>query len=236
MKKLILAIFSIAIFTVACNKAKLSTEQVSTHSVKKTRNTNGGVSKTQEGFLKFENRETYDEILENIKDLSKDELIVWADQLQFNPLLSTLENGEQSSQDELGLEDEVLLTILDANYMVQIGDYIYRIDEPKAQIWTMAYTSSQTEITAFIDEQFNSATMNALNFDYESGEMDIIEFVEAGNVGVKQKSTRDWTPFGLDSKPPPIIVNQGAGTIGNKGDSKTVYQAVGIYFSLYTEL
>ena len=93
MKKIILAILSIAIFTVACNKAKLTTEQVSTHSVKKTRNTNGGVSKTQEGFLKFESRETYDEILENIKDLSKDELIVWAGQLQFHPLLK-MENNQ----------------------------------------------------------------------------------------------------------------------------------------------
>jgi spore coat protein CotF len=236
MRKIVLmaAMAAVCIGSIAlesCTKEKTITKEFKNQTSKQARIAQLDVYKTQYGFLKFKDRETFDKILEQIKDYSIPELNAWTEQMQFNSLLSMNESNETLANESLGLEDPVLKSVLDNNNSIQIGDFVYRIDVGDAQVWTMQARNLETEIDNFKNKDFNSATMNVLNFDFEQGEMDLIEFVENKNVGLR--NTKKLFSFGQDSKPP--YVEKCSETICVKGNTKAVYQAVGIYFSLYTE-
>jgi hypothetical protein len=236
MKKIVLmaAMAAVCIGSIileSCTKEHPISEGAKKQLINQSRLAQPDVYKTQFGFLKFKDRETFDKILEQIKNYSISELNAWTEQMQFNSLLSIDGLNESLENESLGLEDPVLKAVLDNNNSIQIGDFVYRIDVDDAQVWTMQAKNLETEIDNFKNKEFNSATMNVLNFDFEQGEMDLIEFVENNNVGLR--NAKKWTPFGLDSKPP--YVEKCSETICVKGNTKAVYQAVGIYFSLYTE-
>jgi len=91
MKKLILAIFSIAIIGMACNKAKTSVEPSTDQTIKKTRSSNGtftynGVTYTvADGILTFETFDKYESITNNE---SRDVLNEFANRVESSQLVN----------------------------------------------------------------------------------------------------------------------------------------------------
>jgi len=90
MKKLILALLCLVIFGVGCNKEENSLNSVPT---KKTRTSESDVYKTENGFLKFKNRDIFDSLLIVLNDMTDEQLYSWEQSLSYTSLYTLMQNG-----------------------------------------------------------------------------------------------------------------------------------------------
>lgn len=190
------------------------------------------------GFLVFDSREAFDDYLTEIKDLSIDQVEEMNLSIGFHSSKDRMENGIREFKNlNSGVTDEMLLSLVDANGLIQVGDNIFKVETDLGYCWTMNRIYLKSDYDKLIRDEFNPETMNRFSVSIEEElDIDIYEYLEKGIVGVDQ-----WNKlhargiFGDDHKPPPVDECSVAG-ICNRGDAKACYQNALVYKSLYTEL
>lgn len=201
-----------------------------------------GIIQTEQGFLRFENRDAFDQICEELSEYTIDHLTEWAIGLELISLSECRSNGSELDQDNNTRCDDYLWTSLIDRYgLIQIGNYIYKSETDLDIAWSMSVDHMDSDLSNLITRNYVAEKMNIFNSSFDlDNDIDIIEFVETGRVGVnKINSFKPRAVHGYKHKPTPADECQQQGEekgICNRGDAKAVYQNFIIYHSLYTEL
>lgn len=222
--KIITYLLIIATVVTSCVKEVLTPQKY-----QNTENTKIGIFKTEDGFLKFDSRDLFEKTIEELNDFDGEELDKWANEFDFTSnkmywtgVVNSKRNSNSTSTDEL------LLTLIDKNGLVQIGNSIYRIDSDNELCWTLDATHLEADLDNLIQHKFNEKSMNVFNSAFQG---DVFEEMKKGTVGVKQTALRRRVTKhqGNDD-----VVSTDGYTY--RADCKVVYQRLGIYCSLVAEL
>lgn len=248
--------FSLILFN-SCKKTEKAVQQ-SSHSISATAEISEssveGIELTQEGYLKFSDRDAYDAVLEIIKDYSDEQMDEWEGTLGFVSAYTTFQSPQTygvspSDNNNTIMEDPLFLRIIDRNGVIQIGDYIFRAEANNDRVLEMHENNKSGYFAQFKTGSFEPTVMNELCSATETEEGDDIFEILATNVTGITKTT--GTPTGITGTGGAYIgcaTNSGNnstrkynddksnGSTTYRADCKSVYQAVVFYFSLMSEL
>lgn len=248
MKKAILKISLLLSFTAtftACQKAQMNTPKTVPTSIQLTDACFKGVSLTAKGFLKFENEECYNNILNQLKDLSDDGYDAWEKKLGYTSLrsyrkLHTTPKGGNvpTSTTDLNqnFEDDLFLTVIDQYGVVQIGNIIFKAETDIDFVWTLS-SDHLDRYGDLLGRSFDPTVMNIFRIsDDETRGQEAWDIVLGGTVGIDESNGSYQTLgiFGNDHKVNDDVPD--AGGLTYRADCKASYQAALFYHSLMTEL
>lgn len=221
-----------------------------------------GVAVTTNGFLQFDDADSYEAVLGFIGNYTDEQLDLWESSLGFTSSRTTYVDPSlygliDADNENSVFDDEVFNSIIDAHGRIQIGDYIFKeeVDENRLlEIHVDLYSYNQANFDAGV---FDPTVMNEFDADMEvdAAYDHIIDYLEVTGVVGTAKSTSatppTWiltpknntqtgcashVPSGAPStKEVQQIYDASTGDTW-RADCKSVYQKVGVYFSIVTKM
>lgn len=249
MKKEILPtaiLFGISLSFTACQKHQTTKPQAAAVHYQLSDACFKGVTKTAKGFLKFDSEESYNQILNLLKDLNTSAYDTWEKKLGYTSLRThraQRPNGKggnipTSTNEDLNknFEDELFLTIIDEYGVVQIGNIIFKAETDIDFVWTLS-SEHQDKYGDLLGRSFDPAVMNIFRIsEDETRTQEAWDIVLNGTVGIDESNGSYQTLgiFGNDHKVNDDVPD--AGGLIYRADCKASYQAAMFYHSLMTEL
>lgn len=239
LKGILMLSAMVGLFFTSCKKEdflqdeKSSLTSESNSEINTTNDSEEDVFKTTHGYLKFENREVFENYLEMFHESSEEELATWNQSLNFESSklywatqINTTGNLNSMSDDDL------LLSILDKDGLVQIGEGIYKIQSNKELCWTLG-AQNYSFLKEFRIGNFIPEAMNVFNSEFDG---DVYEEMEKGTVGVDQSELE------LGQKEAGVIYDDGGGAVILPSTSNPQYKIsvitrckrLGIYHTMDT--
>ncbi|MFP5471944.1 MAG: hypothetical protein ACLGGV_10155, partial [Bacteroidia bacterium] len=171
-----------------------------------------------DGRLVFSSRASYEKTIEQLSPLEESELIAWEDNLSFTSMRKEMTEEEREN---IGIEDELLATLINKHGEIQIGKYIYKIDIPNEKVYAVRENQVENPGNAFE----NNAAVKIYSIHDN-----VLDFVEG-----------DRTPQakGCDGCPDNKFVDKDVQTKGGASVNvkyKVVYQKAGVYYSLQAKI
>lgn len=259
MKKLLPVILAITLSLTSCmhddpiQNAEITNEAISKNIMNKSLN---GVSVSNEGFLKFESVDTYEDVLQQLSQMSNDELNKWEQSMGFTSSYSyyDVENFENNLPytKEINVDPEItidgfknssyvdplFLRIIDRYGIIQIDNFVFnsRIDD--GYVLEMNSDYLPTNYDDLKKGTFKSDRMNMLTNDWDLdviGDIDIFDYLNTGVTGLTLMSSKNL--FHVKDVPDrtPTIVTDNSGTT-YRADTKVSYQKAVFFFSLIAKL
>jgi hypothetical protein len=161
--------------------------------------------------LVFNTRADYEEAIDYLAHKGDAFLPIWEEEIGFN---SARKIEEENENNEFEL-DPLFATLLNEDYVIQIGDNIFKIDLENETVLVLK-ASEYSNL-----ESFNSA--NVMSFTTSDNVLDILEGIELPD------SERGGCP---SAKIGPLYWT----VYGGHVEYKIVYQKAGIYFSLQSKI
>jgi hypothetical protein len=224
MYKILLGISAILMLTIiACNKTSdLDSFQNSVHNTK-TRALQ--VQKNSYGFLQFSSRGGFDSVMTNLIPMTTAQLDSWETGLNFTSRRRT--TNYSGTNYNTTIYDEILLSIIDKDGLVQIGNTIFKAENDQGLCWTLSSNYASTDLSNLKNRVFVSSKMNKFNDAMVS---DVYDTLATGIVGINMSKTR-----GINEDKQNDDVPDGNGTT-YRADCKNVYQNIVFAHSLLTEM
>ncbi|HYD20787.1 MAG TPA: hypothetical protein VEB40_04870 [Flavipsychrobacter sp.] len=224
-----------------------------------------GVTLTQYGFLKFDTPDDYEEILDIIKDYDEDQLNLWEQELGYVSSRTAFANPQDyglSAEDNKNsvFEDEIFNTIIDPHGRIQIGDYLFKEEVDVNRLLEIHIEHYPGNLEAFDAGTFESNVMNEFDATFEAAdEYDhICDYLATTEVVGLTKETGYTPPTWIfdpkettsgDCTGGGVYVPTSGGPYGKhahdntdavgtvwRADCKSVYQKVGVYFSIVAKM
>ena len=128
-----------------------------------------GVS-TDGRMLVFENSEKYNSLVSNLDSA----FIVnfYPDMVALD--YQALKESSLEKSNNIGVDDEFLASLLNQDNIMQIGDYLYRVNKSKESVYVLA-AEHFNQYTDLVNENLNNENVR----EYSTNE-DVVELVEAG--------------------------------------------------------
>jgi hypothetical protein len=224
MNKILLGLSAIFMLTiVACNKTTdLDSFANSGHNTK-TRGLQ--VQKNSYGFLQFSSRDGFDSVMTNLIPMNTAQLDSWENGLGFTSRRRTIESSVLNYNTTL--YDEILLSIIDKDGLVQIGNTIFKAENDQGLCWTLSSSYASTDLNNLKNRIFIPTKMNKFNDAMVS---DVYDTLATNIVGINMSRTR-----GVNEDKKNDDVSDGYGTT-YRADCKNVYQNIVFAHSLFTEM
>jgi hypothetical protein len=170
MKKIIL-IAAVVIGTAACKK---ETKDVSQSTIIE-QNENFNIHSDGK-MLIFESLEAYNKVVDNPTEELRSEFKQTISKMKYTSYAEKL--LETKSNDDL-IGDDYLASILNDDWIVQIGSYLYRVNKPTESVYVLSAANSN-EYQDLVNE--NKANINIRKFSTSDN---VIELAESGAEGTK---------------------------------------------------
>lgn len=249
MKKVIVPIaslLSIGLSFTACQKQQAVKQQPSAVNYQLSDACFKGVTKTAKGFLKFDNEDSYNKILNLLKDLNTSAYDAWEKKLGYTSLrthraLSPNAKGGNiptSTDEDLNksFDDELFLTVIDQYGVVQIGNIIFKAETDIDFVWTLS-SEHLDRYGDLLGRSFDPTVMNIFRIsEDETRTQEAWDIVLNGTVGIDESNGSYQTLgiFGNDHQVNDDVSD--AGGLIYRADCKASYQTALFYYSLMTEL
>lgn len=204
-----------------------------------------GVSVTTHGFVKFNSVESYEAVLDILKNYNTAQLYTWETTLGFNSSNTVYANPEafntttQANKNAICLVDELLGTIINQHGIVQIGDYVFKAEMDLGRVLEISAVDLDAHYTEFKNGTFIAATMNELDNNSEGEHDNIFQKLATGVKGLQVYNPTPPTPSSSlfhikDEIDDDLNTSDNSQTFRAK--AKAVYQKAVFYFSLMSEL
>jgi len=172
-------------------------------------------------MLIFKTTEDYEKVVNNPSDEIRTGFLKEVKTFKHLTYADKISESKSIESDDL-IGDEYLAQILNDDWIVQIGDYLYRVNKPTESVYVLP-ASNLSEYQDLVNE--NKSNKNIRKF---STEQDVIELAESGDAGQKALFCNESGIGGKES-----ISN--VTPIGNTGFDFWCYNdfnKYGIYYSL----
>jgi hypothetical protein len=221
MKKLMygaLFLAAVGIGVVGCRKESLQKQMV------QDVNSSSEFNITSDGrMLIFESIDDYKKVVNDPSDESKAKFLNEVANLKHTTYAELLSLKKSESNDLLG--DDDLAQILNEDWIVQIGDYLYRVNKPTESVYVLP-ASNVDQYEDLVNE--NKSNKNIRKFSTED---DVIELAENGAEGQKGLFCGEG---GVGSRS--ATINHGSAPNTNSGVTSTLrHSKFGIYFTIVME-
>lgn len=194
------------------------------------------------GILNFSSIEAYRDLIENSDFTKKSIVVKEIDKIQkfqsmknqyFASKASSNSRKLHSSEEEMVVTNDFFSTLLNADGLITIGDYIIKINlgEGTCLVLPIKYESQINDLMAE-----NTNNQNIMIFSVSDDALDMLEEGSAGTIN--GRTSLFCSDRRADGKEKVNLINysdEGA-SYDYRVDAKHVYQEAAVYFSLLTEL
>lgn len=175
-------------------------------------------------MLIFETTDDYRKVLNDPTEEIKSKFLQELDNLKYKSYAEHLSLSKSSENDDL-LGDDDLAQILNEDWIVQIGDYLYRVNKPTESVYVLP-ASNVSQYQDLVNE--SKANKNIRKFSTED---DVIELAESGAAGQKGLFCGEG---GVGSRS--ASINHGSAPNATTGVTSTLrHSKFGIYFTIVME-
>lgn len=222
MKKLIYGTLFLAllgILVVGCKKEEIQ------NPITQKESTSSEFNLSSDGkMLIFKTTDDYKKVVNDPTEEIKSKFLKELANLKYTSYAKSSSPNKSSFSDDL-LGDDDLAQILNEDWIVQIGDYLYRVNKPTESVYVLP-TSNISEYQDLVNE--NKANKNIRKFSTED---DVVELAESGDEGQKGLFCGE---DGVGSRS--SSVNHGSAPNTNTGVTSTLrHSKFGIYFTIVME-
>lgn len=243
MKKIIFAISAIALFSIACNKARKTIDE-NDNSITQTENNNLNriTTNSQEvfvtnGILNFSSLEVYETFLQNFENKSLQDKNEWISNFNFSSIHSI--GIPPETEILFGIEGSPIEYILNSNYLVKIGTRTCLLDFSTSEVY-VTESDDENIIAQLINKQIN--TTNIFKFPFEADVLYIEDLanpeeLQTENGGQNKKCKEKGAPWkNKENCSDADGCTYGGPEVYWKVKAKVVYQAFGINFRIHSKL
>ncbi len=236
MKKIILAIFSIALFSIACNKAKTTLEPSATKSIK-TRKLednipfNGHTYRIINGMLEFTSIEEYENLFgTETTDVSPESLQSFANLVKASSAMQTYWEYHNFPADSI--QYSFIGNIVNHNGVIRIDDYLILLDFDHNKAF-MTITNSELGLLQAVSGDI------ATDIEVHGMEEDLIDIIIYAKKGIfckERYATKKHDGLGMLTLSQTLLPPPNNVYVNNSLNSEVRYGVYAIYYELFSKV